>query len=173
MKKVNVFLTIVLLLSVVYLLVQHNRMDRQLALLDKPVIEKEVAEEEGSEVELVKSMTFMHIYMNKLYFSGMAMNHELIEFYTHEIEEIMEEIEAAKVEEDGYDISALMKSYGLAQLEQLESKLEKAEDFAGFEEAYKQFIQNSCNSCHRATEHEYIQITVPETRILSNQNFKK
>jgi hypothetical protein len=172
MNKINLTLTGILILCVTYLFVQNNRMDRELSVFkDGLDANQEVKTNSDSEVELVHSMTLMHIYMNKLYFAGKEKNKKLVRFYLHEIEEIMEEIAEGQVTEDGYNISEMMQSFGLNQVEIFEEANKEDITFESFEENYKRFIQNSCNNCHLSTKHEYIKITLPTSPVLSNQDF--
>ena len=59
-------------------------------------------------------------YHQKLWLAGEAGNTELAKFYLHEMEEAMEEIAEGHVVEDSVDVSANMRTYGLATVELVE-----------------------------------------------------
>lgn len=121
------------------------------------------------EAILVVGMGRMQVYADKLYFAGKAGNSALVEFYLHEIEEVMEEISKAEITDDGHDISNYMKQMGLSTLEGLESS-KVLLDAAGFDQGYLTLV-NACNGCHAVTDHGMIKIQVPERAALTNQNY--
>lgn len=126
-------------------------------------------EHEEDEVEVSNIMTNIQRHFGKLYFAGKAENWELAEFYAHEVEEAMEELEESHVVEDGINISQFMKIMGLTPLEHLDEAVDK-KDITEFNAAYTAQIAQ-CNACHAATKHAYIQIKEPERPVFSNQIF--
>lgn len=128
------------------------------------------AHEEGEEHEhheLVESMGHIQRYMNKLWFAGKEENWELADFYTHELEETMEELVQGEIEEDGHNISVLVETMALPSLERLEEVL-KAKDSGAFEGEYLGLV-NSCNSCHQVTDHGFLKMQQPTTPAFTNQ----
>jgi hypothetical protein len=99
-------------------------------------------------------------YHQKWWGAVQAGNAPLAAFYLHELEEAMEDIAEGGVIDDGVDVSAHMRTYGLPAVEQLE-RLLKEEGLAAMA-ARGELLVNSCNSCHAATGHDYIRIRVPE-----------
>ncbi|HET8859082.1 hypothetical protein [Marivirga sp.] len=131
----------------------------------------EETEEEESHYELAKAMSYMQRYSHKLYLAGSSENWELSEFYAHEIEETIEEIENAKVVDEGYDISALVGTMTNPNFEKVEESIHK-KDKTAFTDSYKLLVQ-SCNACHQTTKHQFIKIEVPSDGKVFNQNFSK
>lgn len=127
--------------------------------------------EENEEYELAKAMFYMQWHAGKLWFAGKNENWELAAFYAHELEETIEEIEEAKVEEDGHDVSNLVHVMTLPYVEQVEDAI-KQQDAAVFESAYKNLVY-SCNACHQVTGKAFIKITIPEVPFPGNQDFSK
>lgn len=119
--------------------------------------------------EIAESMGNMQRYMNKLWFAGSASNWELADFYTHEIEETMEELIEEKIEDEGHNISVLVETMALPSLEKLEEVL-ASRDADGFKEIYSGLV-NSCNACHQVTEHAFVQITIPSAPAFTNQKY--
>lgn len=126
-------------------------------------------QEAEPEIELAISMGRMQLFMNKLYFAGIAGNAELRDFYIHEIEEAMDEIAQADVKEDGVDISQNIEMFGLAQIEVFEKAI--AENPEQFTEAYNAFV-NACNSCHTASKYPFIIIKEPTNPVFDNQVYE-
>ncbi|WP_375581409.1 hypothetical protein ABWH96_10505 [Marivirga tractuosa] len=127
--------------------------------------------EEEEHYELAKAMTYMQRYSHKLYLAGSNENWELSEFYAHEIEETIEEIEKAKVVDEGYDISKLVGTMTNPSFEKVEQSIHD-QDAKAFADSYKLLVQ-SCNACHQTTEHQFIKIEVPKNGNAFNQDFSK
>jgi|3_EtaG_2_1085321.scaffolds.fasta_scaffold09648_3 hypothetical protein len=121
--------------------------------------------------ELAKAMGYMQAYSHKLYLAGQNENWELSSFYAHEIEETIEEIEGAKVVDEGYDISTLVGTMTNPAFKKVEKAIDN-QDAEAFADSYKLLIQ-SCNACHQTTKHEFIKIEVPTAGAVFNQNFSK
>lgn len=121
--------------------------------------------------ELAEPMGQMQKFMDKLYFAGSAENWDLANFYLHELEEQAESIAHANVTEDEVNVSELTKSLLIPQIEALEANVKKQES-AAFQSEYHTLITR-CNSCHTATNHEFINITLPKHSMFQNQQFTK
>ncbi len=128
---------------------------------------KEVEEE--NHFELAKAMGYLQTYSHKLYLAGENENWKLSEFYAHEIEEMIGEIEGAKVVDEGYDISDLVGTMTNSSFEKVEKSIHD-QDVKAFTESYKLLLQ-SCNACHQTTEHQFIKIEVPTSENPFNQSF--
>lgn len=130
---------------------------------------------EGKEMkegyELAKVMGYLQLYSHKLYLAGNIENWQLSKFYAHEIEETIEEIENAKVVDEGYDISKLVGTMTKSSLEKVEEAISNQNKNA-FAESYKLLVQ-SCNACHQTTKHQFIKIEIPSEGSVFNQNFSK
>ncbi|MGJ3236163.1 hypothetical protein [Marivirga sp.] len=75
----------------------------------KKTVQSSMEKEEVEEgYELAKAMGYLQLYSHKLYLAGKKENWQLSKFYAHEIGETIEEIENAKVVDEGYDISKLV-----------------------------------------------------------------
>jgi hypothetical protein len=112
------------------------------------------------EIPLIYHMSFISRYAQKLYFAGEAENWELADIYSHEIEEISADIVSRGEMHDGINISELMESMLLPQIEQLEEAIDSG-DREMFMDRYSVMIQ-SCNSCHDASDYGAVKVTVPD-----------
>ncbi len=124
--------------------------------------------EEHFEVAVV--MGRMQRYHQKWWASGQAGNAELAAFYLHELEEAMEEVAEAGVMDEGADVSAAMRTYGLPALEELERLL--TEEGVQAMHAKGAIMTNACNACHQATQHAYIRLQDPAQHFFPDQDFK-
>jgi hypothetical protein len=164
-----IILAIVALGFSVYAVKTSNDLKKEnAALLDK---HSGADQEANEEFELAKAMFYMQWHTGKLWFAGTNENWDLAAFYAHELEETIEEIEEAKVEEDGHDVSNLVHTMTLPFVEQVEEAIEK-KDVVVFESAYQNLVQ-SCNACHQVTGKPFIKITIPELPFPGNQDFSK
>lgn len=125
--------------------------------------------EEEHEYELAMAMGHLQRFAGKLWFAGKEQNWELSAFYAHELEEVMEEVIEHKVVDDGKNISQLMEQMALPSLEYME-EIVKAKNSDDFETAYLGLV-NACNSCHAVSDHGFIEIIIPDTPSITNQNY--
>jgi hypothetical protein len=103
---------------------------------------------------------------DKLWFAGINENWELATFQMHEIEEIFNDIQTSYPDrKETQSISIIEPS-----LEAMDKAISER-DNEGFKKGYIS-LTNACNSCHQATNHEFIRIKTPTTPSFSNQEFK-
>jgi hypothetical protein len=126
-------------------------------------------DEEEGHYELAKAMGYLQTYTHKLYLAGEKKNWELSEFYAHEIEETIEEIEKAEVIDEGYEISKLVGTMTNPAFEKVEKSIHE-QDANAFTDSYKLLVQ-SCNACHQTTKHQFIKIDIPKNKGIFNQDF--
>lgn len=125
--------------------------------------------EEHEDIEVAVYMGRIQRFHQKWWLAGKAGNADLAKFYLHEMEEAMEEIADAGVTDEGVDVSAAMRTYGLTTVEHLEKTLEKEGVAAMHGEAA--MFANTCTSCHLATGHGYIRIKEPAAVDFPDQDF--
>jgi len=123
---------------------------------------------ESESIPLIYHMSFISRYTKKLYFSGEAENWELADIYSHEIEEISEGIIKENLVHDEINISELMESMLLPQIERVEEAIEH-QDREMFLDRFNILIQ-SCNQCHIASNYGAVMVTIPQTNSF-NQEF--
>lgn len=108
--------------------------------------------EEGALIDL---MGAWQKFTHKTHLSLQNDNIKLANFYVHEIEEVLEEVEGVK-QYKGYPIGKLAKKLIEPKLEALEKAL-KGEKIVSSKKYLGQLI-DACNKCHRNTKHEFIKI---------------
>ena len=117
------------------------------------------------EIPLIYHMSFISRYATKLYFAGDAENWELADIYSHEIEEISEDIVSRGEMHDGINISELMDSMLLPQIEELEEAIDNG-DREMFMDRYTVMVE-TCNSCHVASDYGAVKVAVPQSNPFS------
>ena len=127
------------------------------------------AHEDHEEIEIAIYMGRIQRYHQKWWAAGQAGNAELAGFYLHEMEEAMEEIATARVMDEGVDVSAHMRTYGLAAVEALEKKL-KEEGVAAMH-ADAGLLAKTCTTCHVECGHPYLRIVPPTAVHFPDQDF--
>lgn len=121
------------------------------------------------EAELAAYMNNLQRWSHKLLLSAQAENEEVSEFYLHELEEQVEEIQADVPEYEGYAIADLTETILVPQLDSLHTAME-GNSWATIHERLDGVIQ-ACNQCHEATDHGFIQITADPGPNPYNQRF--
>jgi hypothetical protein len=141
------------------------------ALLSKSTIDfdNQNFKKSESDIELHVSMAYLQRYMDKLYFAGKANNKQLINYYIHELEEILEEIAEEDPTYDEIALGKLALQYGVTALENLEDKLLSG-DSAKFATAYT-LLMGACNGCHKSSNKGFIIIKKPTSPAFTNQDF--
>ncbi len=108
---------------------------------------------------LGEMMGYMQRYTDKLWFAGSAGNWELARFYHDEIAETAEDIATAHVVDEGIEVSRQLGQMLPPVLGQLDQAI-AARDPALLNVRYRQLVE-TCNACHAATRHGFIQVAVP------------
>lgn len=161
MKLLSLLLSIIAIIGVVILFQKFP--------INRAPVQPHGVSGNDHEIELAVVMGRIQRFHQKFWLSVRAGNTELTRFYLHELEEGMEEIAEAGVMEDGIDVSANMRTYGLKVIEQLEDVLEKEGVRALEQQA--DLLVNSCNSCHKVSGYGMVMIQVPEDVRFPDQVF--
>lgn len=115
------------------------------------------------------AMVQVQTYHAKLYFAGAAQNWELAAYYTHELEEALEDVEKFHPEHEGVTVAELIKAMTIPRVEEVEKAVEQ-KDAVAFSAAFEK-LTTSCNQCHQAAGKSMIRIQIPQNMGLPNQDF--
>jgi hypothetical protein len=166
-------LAAMLIASNLFFMKKIGEIENKVLTESKPetAITNEKADKTAHEDEhiLIASMQRFQWFGNKLFFAGSAENWDLANFYTHELEEVAEEVIKSNITDDGANISALMGELAVPKIEAVE-KAVKQKDKKAFLENYKLLI-NTCNTCHQAAGKPFIKIKEPEKPASEMQEF--
>jgi hypothetical protein len=110
-------------------------------------------------------MTSIQIDHAKLWFAGKAHNWELADFEMHEISEALDDIRTYCSERPEV-VSLAMIDPALSSL----SGAIKQKSDTLFQQSYLA-LTNTCNSCHRTTNHAFNVIKIPDSPPFGNQVF--
>ncbi len=110
-------------------------------------------------------MGSVQIHHNKLWFAGTNENWPLAEFAMHEIEEIFEDMRVYHPDRAETQVLPMIDPALAAMHTAIDGQNSEL-----FKEGYLT-LSNTCNTCHAATNFEFIKIVVPTTPAFSNQDF--
>lgn len=120
--------------------------------------------------ELAEYMQYMGGYMHKLSLSVKARNGELADFYMHELQASALAVKQDVPGYEGYDIAHFMELLFDPQVDTLRTVL-KTRNWGEIESQISTTI-NSCNTCHNATGHGFVQVTAGFDKNPYNQVFE-
>lgn len=158
MRLALYFLTVILLYSC-------SPSSQEVQALQQKIDSLEVA----SAKKYIPSMGvfMMHIqnYHEKLYAAVAHENWELAEFELEEMEENFDDIREFKSYKPEVKVLPMIDG----PMEEVKAAVE-AKDKVAFNEKFE-ILTNTCNACHKATDHGFIEIKIPTGVSLSNQSF--
>jgi hypothetical protein len=111
-------------------------------------------------------MSGIQIHHAKLWFAGKNQNWKLADFEVHEIEEALEDIQ--KFDTDRIEAKAINMIN--PALDSVNTSIHQR-DVRMFKSSFS-LLTNTCNKCHRETEHEFNVVTIPSSLPVVNQNFE-
>ncbi len=112
-------------------------------------------------------MVLYQRYSHKLYLAGKAGNWGLAEFYEHELEELTADLTQDKITYEGKDLGALSNVILRPAIDSV-GKAIQSQEIEQFRKGYNLIIK-ACNNCHLATEHDFINITIPSNNPYNQQ----
>lgn len=128
------------------------------------------SEEEHEEPELAVYMSDMQRWAHKAALSINAQNAPLADFYLHELEETVEAVQEEVPEYEGHAIGPLTEQMLVPSLEALDEAVD-AEDWRAAAQRLGAVAQ-SCNQCHAATAHGFVEIQLDDLANPYAQSFK-
>lgn len=117
-------------------------------------------------------MTSIQLHMAKLWYAGKASNWRLMDYEEGEVAEAMEcasnASDTAGIQ--NVNVHGVLESLEHSVVPPIKESIGK-HDQTSFLKSYK-ILLSTCNDCHRAADHSFIRITIPESAPVSNQNWK-
>ncbi len=111
-------------------------------------------------------MSSIQAHHAKLWFAGQYQNWQLADFELHEIEEALVKIQKFNTERpESKDIKMINPA-----MDSIKNAIQQKNPIL-FKNSFV-LLTNTCNSCHKATQHEFIRVTVPAALPVVNQDFK-
>jgi len=124
---------------------------------------------EGEEAELALHMSRLQRWTHKTTLALQARNPELADFYLHEMEESIETIQTEASTYEGYAVEDLTENMLVPSVEALDGALDER-DWEAVDERLAELAQ-SCNQCHQATDHGFVQIDLDDVPNPYTQDF--
>lgn len=111
-------------------------------------------------------MSGIQVHHAKLWFAGVNQNWKLADFEIHEIGEALDDIRTFNIDR------VEVKSINMidAPIDSVSFSIQQ-HDLNSFKKNFI-LLTNTCNSCHKATDHGFNVVKVPDTPPFSNQDFK-
>lgn len=109
----------------------------------------------AAEVSLIEKMQSLQYFTHKAGLSLNAANEPLLDFYLHEIEEVVEVLEGLPKYKD-IIVGPLVKSMLVPPFHALEEAVDKS-DLPAAKVAFDRMLE-SCNQCHEATGRGYLRV---------------
>ena len=115
------------------------------------------AQPEAPTPELAEYMSTMQYYTHKFALSVDAEHQELAQFYFHEIRALSDQIKEDIPGYEGYDIARFMRIFMDPAIQPVEDALNSND----WEKSRAEVINlvDTCNSCHNATGHGFVNVT--------------
>jgi hypothetical protein len=110
-------------------------------------------------------MSGIQVHHAKLWFAGINQNWKLADFEMHEIGESMDNIRQFNT--DRPEVKSLTMID--APLDSVNVAIQK-KDLNSFKKSFN-ILTNTCNTCHRATDHGFNVVKMPDSPPFSNQDF--
>ncbi len=156
----------VILSGLAILLLSCNQSSQKQAALESRVdsVEKKVTE--TYKPGFGEFMSNIQAHHAKLWFAGQNQNWKLCDFEIHEIMESLDYIQKFETErKESQMISMLTPA-----IDRINYAI-KQKDPTLFKSSYV-LLTNTCNTCHRESQFEFIVVKIPENQTFSNQDFK-
>lgn len=115
------------------------------------------AQPEATTPELAEYMSTMQYYTHKFALAVDAEHQELAQFYFHEIRALSDEIKKDIPGYEGYDIARFLGIFMDPTIQPVEDALSENNWAATRKEVLN--LIDSCNSCHNATGHGFVNVT--------------
>lgn len=134
------------------------------ARADAARLEQEIEQLKGRASDQAHVMTSVAYHFNNLWFAGQHENWPLAEFYLNETRSHLRwAVRVIPVRKDSagqeIQLGAILEALENTQLGEIRETITK-KDRGEFEHAYRTML-DGCNSCHKATEKNYIHVQVP------------
>ncbi len=111
-------------------------------------------------------MSNIQVHHAKLWFAGINSNWKLADFEMHEIQESLDDIQQFNTDR------AEVKAIGMIKpaIDSVSSAIQQQNTLL-FKSSYT-LLTNTCNNCHKETEHGFNVVTIPSGLPVVNQDFK-
>src|SRR5882724_9433272 len=141
---------------------QSNQVQKMQATIDS--LQKEL--NETYKPGFGEFMSGIQMHHAKLWFAGQNQNWELADFEVHEIQEALDDIQQFCADRPETKAITMIKP----PIDSVNKAIQQKNP-----QLFKNnfiLLTNTCNNCHRATEHAFNVVTIPSALPVVNQDFK-
>jgi len=111
-------------------------------------------------------MTGIQLHHAKLWFAGQNQNWPLADFEIHEIQESLDDIEEFCQDRPEVKSIGMLKS----SIDSVTGAISQR-NLQSFKNSFSA-LTNTCNNCHKATDHGFNVVVIPTSPPVSNQDFR-
>ena len=153
-------------LTVVYILVACNQQNSQASQMQSKIDSLQKQLDKTYKPGLGEFMTGIQLHHAKLWFAGQNQNWPLADFEIHEIQESLDDI--GEFCNDRPEV----KSIGMLKvpIDSVNNAIQQ-KNLQLFKTSFS-LLTNTCNNCHKATDHGFNVVVTPTNPPVSNQEFR-
>ena len=153
-------------MPILFILLCCNQQSNQVNQMQSKIDSLERQLDKAYKPGLGEFMTGIQLHHAKLWFAGQNQNWPLADFEIHEIQESLDDIEEfCKDRPEVKSIGMLKPAIGSV------TGAIRHRDLQSFKNSFS-LLTNTCNTCHKATDHGFNVVIIPTDPPVSNQDFK-
>jgi len=155
-----------ILLFILCILTGCNQPNNQLSQMQSKTDSLEKQLDKTYKPGLGEFMTGIQLHHAKLWFAGQNQNWPLADFEIHEIQESLDDIEEFCQDRPEVKSIGMLKS----SIDSVTGAISQR-NLQSFKNSFSA-LTNTCNNCHKATDHGFNVVVIPTNPPVSNQDFR-
>ncbi len=157
---------ILILLPILCILIACNQPNNQLSQMQSKTDSLEKQLDKTYKPGLGEFMTGIQLHHAKLWFAGQNQNWPLADFEIHEIQEALDDIDEFCKDRPEVKSIGMLKPAIDSVTDAIRQK-----NLQSFKNSFS-LLTNTCNNCHKATDHAFNVVIIPTNPPVSNQDFR-
>src|SRR5580765_2994616 len=155
-----------ILLPILCILIGCNQSSNRLSQMQSKTDSLEKQLDKTYKPGLGEFMTGIQLHHAKLWFAGQNQNWPLADFEIHEIQESLDDIEEFCKDRPEVKSIGMLKPAIDSVTDAIHQK-----NLRSFKNSFS-LLTNTCNNCHKATDHAFNIVIIPTNPPVSNQDFR-
>ena len=148
------------------LLISCNQPDKRVVKMQSAIDSLQKKLNETYKPGFGEFMSGIQTHHAKLWFAGLNQNWKLADFEIQEIQEALEDIKQFNSDRpEAKDIGMINPA-----MDSVKNAIEQ-KNYQQFTSSFT-LLTNTCNNCHKTTEHGFNVVTIPSSQPVFNQDFK-
>jgi hypothetical protein len=157
---------LLILLPILCILIACNQKSNQPGQMQSKIDSLEKQLDKTYKPGLGEFMTGIQLHHAKLWFAGQNQNWPLADFEIHEIQEALDDIDEFCKDRPEVKSIGMLKPAIDSVTDAIRQK-----DLQLFKNSFS-LLTNTCNNCHKATDHGFNVVVIPVIPPVSNQDFR-